>query len=154
MRSTSSARAVNIRIGMWRVAGSVFKILQTSSPGIFANIKSRMMKSGFSSRTFASPAAPSVAVETTNPPALRRFNVRRSTTSFSSSTMRIRLLDTASITRETLQVGLLCFARDLGFYAGLFVPGLGVLVQTDHDLERFVIDRVGLLIHIVRPDQS
>src|SRR5260370_6217713 len=117
---------------MWRVAASLFRILQTSSPGIFGSIKSRMIKSGFSERALASPAAPSGAVESTKPPALRRFNVRRSTTSFSSSTIRIRLLDTASMARD-LAVRLLPFARDLGFYTGLSVQGLGEFLQTGND---------------------
>src|ERR1700724_2675109 len=56
MRSISSALAVNIMIGMWRVAGSLFKILQTSRPGIFGNMRSRMMKTGFSARALCKPA--------------------------------------------------------------------------------------------------
>ena len=97
MRSISSALAVNIMIGMWRVAGSLFKILQTSRPGIFGNMRSRMMKAGFSVRALCKPAAPSAAVEITNPPALRKFSVSRSTTSRSSSTIRILLPEAASI---------------------------------------------------------
>src|SRR2546430_15425198 len=84
-------------MGMWRVAGSLLRSLQTSRPGIFGNIKSRMMKSGLSARALARPAAPSVAVEIAKTAAFRRFKARRSTTSFSSSTMRMRLLDTASM---------------------------------------------------------
>jgi len=47
---------------MWRVAASVFSSLQTYSPGIFGNIKSRMISAGDSSFARRKPTAPSVAV--------------------------------------------------------------------------------------------
>src|SRR5206468_5183780 len=80
----------------WRVAGSVFRILQTSKPGIFGSIRSRIMKAGFSVRALCNPTAPSVVDEVMKP-ALRKLRVRRSTTSRSSSTMRIVLPDAGSI---------------------------------------------------------
>src|SRR5215471_2805912 len=121
---------------MCRVAGSVFKILQTSSPDIFGNIKSRMIKSGLASRALARPAEPSETLETIKPPALRKCRVKRSTTSFSSSTTRMHLLDTASMSAE-IREELLRFARDRGLYPGLLVQDLCEFLQTGHDLRRF-----------------
>ena len=59
MRSISSAFAVSMMIGMSRVDGSDLRILQTSSPGIFGNMRSRMMRAGASSRALRNPATPS-----------------------------------------------------------------------------------------------
>src|SRR5713101_635915 len=101
MRSTSSAFAVSMRIGMCDVAVSPFKILQTSSPDIFGNIRSRMMKSGRLSRAFCKPVAPSAAVVVLNP-ALCKPISRRSATSLSSSMIRIFRPELLSIDRNQL----------------------------------------------------
>jgi len=66
-------------------------------PDIFGSITSRMTRSGFSSRALVRAVEPSETLETRKPPSLRKFRLRRSTTSFSSSTIRIRFLDTASM---------------------------------------------------------
>src|SRR5215471_1220826 len=147
MRSISSARAVSIKIGMCRVAGSLLRSLQTSRPAILGNIRSRMMKSGFSARALARPAAPSLAVEIANPPALRKFNVSRSTTSFSSSTMKMRLLDTASMRASCFEDPLLRFGRWV--HAGLLVQKRGEFLQIGNDLGRFGQDRAGQLFPVI-----
>src|SRR5438270_12527581 len=93
MRSISSAFAVSIMIGIRRVAESILRTLQISRPGIFGNIRSRMISAGSSSRALRKPEAPSVAVLKLNPPAFRRWSVIRSITSCSSSMIRILVLD-------------------------------------------------------------
>ena len=84
-------------IGTRRVPGSLFRILQTSSPGIFGSMRSRIIKPGFSLRAFSSPTAPSGAVEVVKP-ALRKLSARRSTTSRSSSMIRTVFPDAGSMT--------------------------------------------------------